>query len=77
MDEDSPNLIKEIFGVTNPIGSEISIHAEIIQTLVNTLDTKLQTLPARITARIILSKLCNLEKGTTKENVKTLLEQLD
>ena len=77
LDEDSPNLIKEIFGVTNPIGSEISIHAEIIQTLVNTLDTKLQTLPARITARIILTKLFNLEKGTTKENVKTLLEQLD
>ena len=73
----SANLLNETYGINEPIGGELSIHAEIIQVLMNTLQDKVQTLPPKVIVRIVLSKLYNLEKGTTKENLKALLDKLN
>ena len=43
----------------------------------NGLDKKVATLPAKITLKIILTKLITLEKGQIKENIKTLLDKLN
>ena len=74
--EDSPDLLHEIFGVSEPIGSELAVNAEVLQLLTNSLDKLVSTLPSRITLRIVLTKLYTLEKGRTRDNVKTLLDKL-
>ena len=66
----------EIFGVSEPIGSELAVNAEVLQLLTNSLDKLVSTLPSRITLRIVLTKLYTLEKGRTRDNVKTLLDKL-
>ena len=74
--DQSPELLKEIFGASERIGGELAINAEIIQLLSNSSDNKLATIPTRVILRIILGKLYSLEKGQTKENVKTLLDRM-
>ena len=76
MTEQSPDLLKEVFGVGEPIGSELAINAEVLQQLTNSLEKIVSTLRFRITLRIILTKLYTLEKGRTRDNVKTLLDKL-
>ena len=74
--EQSDNLLTEVFGIKDPIGNELTINAEIIQLLTNSLNSNLQKLPTSLITRITLSKLYQLEKGTTKEMIKTLLDKL-
>ena len=72
-----PDLLKEIMGANEPVGGELAINAELVQLLTNSLDKKIATLPASIVLKITLTKLHDLERGRSKENVKTLLEKLN
>ena len=72
-----PDILKEVLGASEPIGGELAVNAEIIQLLMNGLDKKVATLPAKITLKIILTKLITLEKGQIQENIKTLLDKLN
>ena len=74
--EHTDNLLAEVFGVTDPIGGELRVHAEVMQALTNTMGGTMHELPANIIAKIILTKLYTLEKGNTKEKIKALLDKL-
>ena len=73
---DDPDILNKVFGTQDPIKEELVIHAELIQLLSNNLESRIGSLPPNLVIRITLNKLWNLEKGQTKENVKTLLDKL-
>ena len=74
--EDNPDLVKEVLGMTEPIKSELVIHAEILQCLNAGINSKLNSLPAKVTLKVLLSKLYSVESRTTKENIKALLDKI-
>ena len=62
--------------MTEPIKSELVIHAEILQCLNAGINSKLNSLPAKVTLKVLLSKLYSVESRTTKENIKALLDKI-
>ena len=76
LNSDDPDLLKEVLGINEPINNELAINAELLQVLSNTLDQRINTVPADIIIKFILRKLVTLEKGQSKENIKDLLDKI-
>ena len=74
--ERSPELIDEVMGIKNPIGGELAINAEILGLLTNSLNNRIAELPTKIALKLVLDRLQRLEKGQTKDRIKTLLDKL-
>ena len=72
-----PDLIKEALGINEPLGGELTINAELLQLLNNTLDRRINTIPTKIVLKMTLRKLYSLEKGQWKESIKALLDKID
>ena len=75
--EDDPEILKEILGINEPFGNKLVLNAEILQILINTLDQRINTIPATILLRITLRKLFNQERGQYKDYIKALLDKID
>ena len=71
---DDPDNLKWVLGISNPINNELTIHAEVLQTLAS--NSKILSLPVPVILRIVLRKLYQLEKGQSKINIGTLLDKI-
>ena len=71
---DDPDNLKWVLGISDPINNELTIHAEVLQTLAS--NSKILSLPVPVILRIVLRKLYQLEKGQSRINIGTLLDKI-